>query len=250
MTIALSTRVRMVAVADSSFQTVSVPEMNWKCVCASGGFASSETVLCQSLVPRTCTHVSRHGAYRVCEKIVRCDHANRPRGSILLSQRGPTGLAVKRCPPAPPERSGFVASAVGPGNLASTACAARARTLSTHRAAAADRSALAARLARQRSSGAAEMRQGGAVAISDGAHAGIRSGLLRHVGLLWRHFLLRRRAQYQRRFPALMRGRPRRLCCLLGSPTWTSSRLPWAAGSSWTSSPSPNRTTLLPTETR
>ena len=30
---------------------------------------------------------------------------NRPRGSILLSQRGLTGLSVKSCPAAPPDRS-------------------------------------------------------------------------------------------------------------------------------------------------
>ena len=41
-----------------------------------------------------------------------------------------------------------------------------------------------------------------------------------------------------------------RLCCWPGSPTWMSSWLPWAAGLPWTSSLSPNRTTLLPTRIR
>ena len=60
---------------------------------------------------------------------------DRPRGSILLSQLGATGQAVKSCLQAPPERSGSShrasgssAFAAGPVELASAASAARAAT--------------------------------------------------------------------------------------------------------------------------
>ena len=76
------------------------------------------------------------------------------RGSILLSQRGPTGLAVKSCPTAPPDRSasshrcsGSSASAVGFVEPASAANAPRAPTPSLPRAVAVDPSATAARRA-------------------------------------------------------------------------------------------------------
>ena len=42
--------------------------------------------------------------------------------------------------------------------------------------------------------------------------------------------------------------RPHRACAA-GPPTWMSSWLPWGAWSPWTSSPSPNWITLLPTTT-
>ena len=77
---------------------------------------------------------------------------NRPRGSILLSQRGPTGLSVKSCPAAPPDRSVSLhhwssASAAGFVESGCAAGAARASAPSAPRAAAADPSASAAGLA-------------------------------------------------------------------------------------------------------
>ena len=84
---------------------------------------------------------------------------NRPHGSILLSQRGPTGLAVKSCLPTPLERSvsshrrsGSPTSAAGLVEPASATGASRAATLSALRAAAADPR-------RRGSSGAAEARR-------------------------------------------------------------------------------------------
>ena len=84
------------------------------------------------------------------------------RGSILLSERGsPTGLAVKNCPPAPPEPSCYShhpsdspAPAPGPQEPASATRSARA-SLPMPRGASAGPQAPAAQLAR-RSSGAAE----------------------------------------------------------------------------------------------
>ena len=90
-----------------------------------------------------------------------------PRGSILLSHRVPTGLSVKSCPAAPPDRSvstdgrsGSPASAAGRGEPQSAASATSASAPSKPRAAAADPSASAAQPAcPRRSSGAAEARR-------------------------------------------------------------------------------------------
>ena len=92
---------------------------------------------------------------------------SRPRGSILLSQRGPTGLSVKSCRAAPPDRSvsshrrsSSSASAAGPVESRSTSGVARSSAPSEPRAAVADPRAFAARKASQRrASGAAEARQ-------------------------------------------------------------------------------------------
>ena len=74
---------------------------------------------------------------------------SRPRsrsGRSLLSQRGPTGLAVKSCPPAPPKRSGSShhrsdspAPAPGLKESAGASSSARAASLPTPRATAAKR---------------------------------------------------------------------------------------------------------------
>ena len=97
----------------------------------------------------------------------------RPRGSVLLSQRGPTGPAVKSRPLAPPEGSGSShhrfdspPTAPGPKESAGATSPACASSLPMARSASAGPRAPAAPL-----------RQGGAVATSDGrAHAGTRKG--------------------------------------------------------------------------
>ena len=93
---------------------------------------------------------------------------SRPRGSILLNQRGTTGLFVKSSPVPPPERSVSScrhscssASVNGPVEPRSTAGVARSPAPSEPCDAAADPTASAARKAsqRRRASGAAEARQ-------------------------------------------------------------------------------------------
>ena len=92
----------------------------------------------------------------------------RPRGSLLLIQRGPTGLSVKCSPVAPPGRSVSScrhscssASAIGPVESRSTAGVAPSPTPRESRAAASAPTATVARKAsqRRRASGAAEARQ-------------------------------------------------------------------------------------------
>ena len=77
---------------------------------------------------------------------------SRPHGSILLGQRGPTGLSVKTCPAAPPDRSvsshccsGSPASTAGLVEPRSAAGAALVSALSEPRVTAVDPSASAAR---------------------------------------------------------------------------------------------------------
>ena len=84
---------------------------------------------------------------------------SRPRGSILLNQRGPTGLSVKTSPVTPPDRSS--ASAAGLVESRCAAGAARSSAPSEPCAAASDPTASAARKAsqRRRASGAAGARQ-------------------------------------------------------------------------------------------
>ena len=93
---------------------------------------------------------------------------SRPRGSILLNQRGPTGPSVKSSSVVPPDRSvsscrhsGPSAPATGPVESRSAAGVARSSAPSELRAAASDRTASAAGKAsqRRRASGAAEARQ-------------------------------------------------------------------------------------------
>ena len=55
----------------------------------------------RGLPPRSCLLRSRSRSRSLLPKAA----PSRPRGSILLSQRGPTGLSVKSCPVAPPGRS-------------------------------------------------------------------------------------------------------------------------------------------------
>ena len=92
----------------------------------------------------------------------------RPRGSLLLNQRGPTGLSVKCSLVAPPDRSVSScrhscssASANGPVESRSTAGVARSPTPRESRAAASAPTATVARKASQmrRASGAAEVQQ-------------------------------------------------------------------------------------------
>ena len=80
------------------------------------------------------------------------------RGSILLSQRGANGLAVKSCLPAAPGalRLPTPASASVPKEATGVSSSARGPSLPSPRAAAADPRESAARLAGRRSSGAAE----------------------------------------------------------------------------------------------
>ena len=97
-----------------------------------------------SLRPRSCAPAPDRG--RLFRRLL----PNRSRGSFLLSQRGATGLAVKSCPAAPPERSASShrrsssSASAGPVEPAGASSGFRAPTPSERRVPAADPSASAA----------------------------------------------------------------------------------------------------------